>query len=77
MEQVTELKARIEDYKRFIITLLIMSVYFYLGTLITTYIKPNAMNLLFLSITMISLCIAAFFIWKVKKWNDDMSEYND
>ncbi|GGD04132.1 YrhC family protein [Pontibacillus salipaludis] len=61
------LKARMEDYSRFIITLLILSVYFYLGTIITTYLTESDYGALMMGLTTVSMGAAFFFTLRWKK----------
>ncbi|QSS99043.1 hypothetical protein IMZ31_13235 [Pontibacillus sp. ALD_SL1] len=61
------LKARMEDYSRFIITLLILSVYFYLGTIITTYLTESNHEVLMMGLTSLSMGAAFFFTLRWKK----------
>ena len=69
-----ELKAKIEDYKRFILTLIILSFYFYIGTLITTYIHPNKFNSVLLMLTGASIVASMMFVVKWKKFNKQYQE---
>ncbi|WP_176555820.1 YrhC family protein [Virgibacillus ndiopensis] len=41
MNKRKELELKLKDYKRFMITLLLLSIYLYLGAVIDTYIQPT------------------------------------
>ncbi|QDP40685.1 YrhC family protein [Radiobacillus deserti] len=69
------LKAKIEDYSRFLITLLIVSSYFYIGMLINTYLEPNLDKAIFLVFLMLtSLFVAGVFAGLLKKWMTRIQE---
>ncbi|MFC0522522.1 YrhC family protein [Pontibacillus salicampi] len=75
MEQLTkQLQGKVEDYKRFILTLIILSVYFYMGTIITTFIHPSGYNLLLLGITIASIVAAGVFVQRWQKLNKQLHE---
>ncbi|WP_188453584.1 YrhC family protein [Virgibacillus oceani] len=40
MSKRKELELKLKDYKHFIITLLLLSIYLYLGAVINTYVQP-------------------------------------
>lgn len=63
---------RIIDYERFSLTLIILSVYLYLGGLIHTYIEPSSKGILLLYFTSISLLPIYYFISKRNRLIDEM-----
>lgn len=75
MDPVTkELKAKIEDYSRFIITLIIVSFYFYLGSIISIYIEPKEGGSMLMLLSGASISVAMFFVVLWKKWKKDYQE---
>ncbi|UFT97857.1 YrhC family protein [Radiobacillus kanasensis] len=63
------LRAKIEDYSRFLVTLLIVSGYFYIGMLIHTYMEPDRHKAYFLIVLLlVSLFVAGYFAMLLKKW---------
>lgn len=75
MEPITkELKAKMEDYKRFIMTLIILSFYFYIGSLINLYIEPKDGGPLLMLLSGVSITAALVFIMKWKKCNKVVQE---
>ncbi|KGP90455.1 hypothetical protein N780_04750 [Pontibacillus chungwhensis BH030062] len=68
------LKARMEDYARFIITLLILSVYFYLGTIITTYLTESNYETIMMGLTALSMGGAFFFTLRWKKCSQALQD---
>ncbi|MCD5323660.1 MULTISPECIES: YrhC family protein [Pontibacillus] len=69
-----DLKARMEDYSRFIVTLLILSVYFYLGTIITTYLTESNYELLMMGLTTISISAAFVYTMRWKKCSQKLQD---
>lgn len=63
---------RIVDYERFSLTLIILSVYFYLGGLIHTYFEPSSKGNLLLYLTFFSLLFVYYFITKRNRLIDDI-----
>ncbi|WP_255574542.1 YrhC family protein [Halobacillus sp. Nhm2S1] len=68
------LKEKISDYKRFVITLLIMSTYLYIGTLISLYEYGTKAYLFLYPVMGIALVTAFVMTWKIRKWKKKLVE---
>ncbi|MDC3415603.1 YrhC family protein [Aquibacillus salsiterrae] len=73
MEQ-QRIKQRIEDYSRFFITLIVLSVYFYLGMIITNYLEPSDKGILLVWLLLLSLISSGVFLYLVIKWKKQLSD---
>ncbi|MGY0694304.1 YrhC family protein [Virgibacillus sp. FSP13] len=62
-----ELELKLKDYHRFIITLLIISIYLYMGAVMDTYINPKADGGLLTGFSFGMVVVAAGFIMKFRK----------
>jgi len=70
-----QLQAKVEDYSRFVITLLIVSFYFFMGSLITVYLKPSSEGSITLMIlTSVSIVTSFYFVLKWKKCKQTLAE---
>ncbi len=76
MDNVTkQLQAKVVDYKRFVMTLLIVSFYFYLGTLITVYLKPvQEGSMILMGLTSVSIIASFYFLFQWKKCKTILAE---
>ncbi|MBM7569581.1 YrhC family protein [Aquibacillus albus] len=70
----TKLKQKIEDYSRFLVTLIILSIYFYLGMIITLIIEPSDKGYLLIVLMLGSLSIAGWFSYLINKWRKKLNE---
>lgn len=68
------LKAKIEDYQRFVITLIILATYFYMGIIISVYIEESGNANLLAILALTSLTIAGWFSYLLKKWQHRLNE---
>ncbi len=59
---------KISDFKRFTMTLLILSSYLYVGSLISIYEYQSTAYLYLLPLVIFGLCTALLFSFKIKKW---------
>ncbi|WP_171038038.1 YrhC family protein [Aquibacillus sediminis] len=73
-EQSTKMKQKIKDYSRFLITLLILSVYFYLGMIINTFLVPSEQSGLLIILMLSSLSFAGLFAFLISKWNKQLKQ---
>ncbi|WP_106497070.1 YrhC family protein [Lentibacillus sp. Marseille-P4043] len=62
-----ELELKLKDYQRFIITLLIISIYLYMGAIMDTYIRPKADGGLLTGLSFGMVTAAAGLIMKYRK----------
>ncbi|WP_028783295.1 YrhC family protein [Thalassobacillus devorans] len=74
MNSMKQLENKIEDYKRFIITLIIVSSYFFVGTLISMYVYHNRLEDLMVTLTLIGLATAFYFTLKLTDFQRKLSE---
>ncbi|MDL4841464.1 YrhC family protein [Aquibacillus rhizosphaerae] len=72
--QSEKIQQRIEDYSRFLITLLILSIYFYLGMVINIFIEPTDKSTLLIGLMLGSLAVAGFFTYLLSKWRKQLNE---
>ncbi|MEC3883193.1 YrhC family protein [Halobacillus sp. HZG1] len=68
MDTSQELKKKVMDYKRFVMTLLIMSTYLYIGTLISLYEYGTTTYLFLYPVIGLTLFTAFFMTLKIRKW---------
>ncbi|MBH0229956.1 YrhC family protein [Halobacillus yeomjeoni] len=68
MQSTEWLQKKIEDYKRFIATLLILSSYLYMGTLISIFEYKSNDYYYLLPLTVSSLLAVTIFMVKINKW---------
>ncbi|TGB04225.1 YrhC family protein [Halobacillus salinus] len=62
------MEKKISDYKRFIVTLLILSSYLYIGTLISIYEYQTNFHYYLYAILSLTLPSAIVMIAKTKRW---------
>ena len=72
--KVKKLEIKLKDYHLFIYTLIILSVYFYIGSLIYTYIRPSNNGILLIFLTLITIISTTIFLYKYKKIQIDLEE---
>ncbi|WP_186576484.1 YrhC family protein [Aquibacillus kalidii] len=72
--QSKHLKDKIEDYSRFLFTLLILSIYFYLGMIINTFLEPSDKYGILIILMLVSISLAAWFAFLLKRWQNQLSE---
>lgn len=63
-----EIKGKMEDYSRFIVTLIILSFYLYIGTVINTFVYQSSQAIILVFLTIVSLSAAMVFVLKWKKY---------
>ncbi|WLR46190.1 YrhC family protein [Halobacillus litoralis] len=68
------LKKKVMDYKRFVMTLLIMSTYLYIGTLISLYEYGTKAYLFLYPVIGIALLTAFIMTLKIRKWKRQLIE---
>ncbi|MBA2173512.1 hypothetical protein H0266_01220 [Halobacillus locisalis] len=68
------MKNKISDYKRFIATLLILSIYLYIGTLISLYEYKTDLHLYLYPVLALTLLTAFVLSIKLKRWNQSLRE---
>ncbi|MCA0969996.1 YrhC family protein [Halobacillus litoralis] len=68
------MKKKILDYKRFVMTLLILSSYLYIGTLISIYEYHADYHLYLLPLLTLTLPAAFVLTLKTKRWQRALSE---
>ncbi|MGR9049283.1 YrhC family protein [Halobacillus faecis] len=68
------LKKKVMDYKRFVMTLLILSTYFYIGTLISLYEYGTKAYLFLYPVIGIALLAAFIMTLKIRKWKRQLIE---
>lgn len=68
------MKNKISDYKRFIATLLILSIYLYIGTLISLYEYKTDFHLYLYPVLALTLLSSFVLSIKVKSWNQALRE---
>ncbi|WP_229717892.1 YrhC family protein [Thalassobacillus devorans] len=69
-----QLETKIEDYKRFVITLIILSSYFFVGTIISMHVYQNQLEELMMTLTLIGLTAAFYFTLKLSDFQQRISE---
>lgn len=72
--ELTKLKQKIEDYSRFLITLLILSVYFYLGMIINIFIEPTDKSTILIVLLISSISLAGWYCYLLNKWRKQMQQ---
>lgn len=70
------MKKKISDYKRFIVTLLILSSYLYIGTLISIYEYQANYHLYLYPLLIFTLLSAMVMSLKTKSWQRKVMEDN-
>ncbi|MCP3025597.1 YrhC family protein [Halobacillus sp. A5] len=74
MDSTKHLENKLRDYRRFTMTLLILSSYLYIGVIISLYeYQTNAYYYLFAVIAVL-LGTSAIFINKIKHWQQKLRE---
>ncbi|WP_431798750.1 YrhC family protein [Halobacillus andaensis] len=74
MDSNKQLENKLADYRRFTLTLLILSGYMYAGVIISLYeYQTNAYYYLFAVITAL-LITASIFVKKINKWQKKLRE---
>lgn len=68
------LKKKVMDYKRFVMTLLIMSTYLYIGTLISLYEYATKAYLFLYPVIGTALLTAFIMTLKIRKWKRQLVE---
>lgn len=74
MQNSSWLKGKIMDYRRFVLTLLIISCYLYAGTLISIFEYGTKAYLYLYPILAVFLLTAFIMTLKLRKWNQQMIE---
>ncbi|MCT2537639.1 YrhC family protein [Aquibacillus koreensis] len=74
MDGQTRMKQKIEDFSRFLITLLVLSIYFYLGLVIFTFIEPSDKSNILLILLITSVSLAGWFAFLLSKWRKQLHE---
>ncbi|MFG6114246.1 YrhC family protein [Halobacillus sp. MO56] len=74
MNSMKQLENKIEDYKRFVITLIIVSSYFFIGTIISMYVYHNQLEGLMVTLTLTGLATAFYFILKLSEFQQKLME---
>lgn len=69
-----QIKQKIDDYSRFLITLIILSIYFYLGMIITNFIEPSNKGVLIVFLLLFSLSLAGWFLFLITKWRKQLNK---
>jgi hypothetical protein len=73
-----DMKAKIEDYRRFVITLLILSIYFYLGMVITVYIEEQSGNSnLLIGLMLVCIVVAGWFSLLLRNWVKKLNDIQE
>lgn len=72
--EAKELEAKRKDYKRFITTLLIISIYLYMGAIMDTYIRPTGDGRILIGLSCGMLVAAAWFTVKYRKIKGKIEE---
>ncbi|MFD1038563.1 YrhC family protein [Virgibacillus byunsanensis] len=73
-ENIEFLQLKLKDYQRFIVTLLILSSYLYMGAIINTYIQPSSDGNALFNLSFTITIVAMFFFYKkhrIKKKLED------
>ena len=74
MKTMKQLETKIEDYKRFVITLIILSSYFFVGTIISMHVYQNQLEEMMMTLTLIGLTVAFYFTLKLSDFQKRISE---
>ena len=74
MDEFTKIKQKIEDYSRFLITLIILSVYFYLGMIITTFLEPSEHSNILIVLLLGSTALAGWFAYLLQQWKKQLND---
>ncbi len=69
-----KLKMKMLDYERFIMTLIVLNCYLYMGAIITTYLQPSSNNQILFYLTVALIGVTALLIYKYKKIKDILEE---
>ncbi|WP_226036979.1 YrhC family protein [Aquibacillus saliphilus] len=72
--ETMKIKNKIEDYSRFLVTLLILSIYFYLGMIINVFLSPTGKESILIGLLLVSLSISGWFALLLRKWQIQLNE---
>ncbi|SDN00448.1 YrhC family protein [Sediminibacillus halophilus] len=67
------IEERIEDFGRFLVTLLMLSAFFYLGMIINYYLEPMDNGGLLPTILILTIMAAGWIAVLLKKWQRDLN----
>ncbi|KGX93637.1 hypothetical protein N781_10970 [Pontibacillus halophilus JSM 076056 = DSM 19796] len=67
MDSKKGMEGKIKDYGRYVLTLLMLSFYLFLGSVITTYLRPSEYNGVLFILTMFTLTATAYFVFRYKQ----------
>ncbi|WP_027955318.1 MULTISPECIES: YrhC family protein [Halobacillus] len=65
---------KLKDYRRFVLTLIILNAYLYAGALISLYVYESRAHLYMYPVISASSAAAFFMILKMKKWKQQTLE---
>lgn len=65
-----KLKLKLIDYERFIIVLITLSCYLYMGAIITTYFQPSDQSTTLFYLTCALIIVTSIFLYRYKKIKD-------
>ncbi|WP_077621426.1 YrhC family protein [Sediminibacillus massiliensis] len=69
MDKTTkDLEHRVEDYSRFLVTLLILGTFFYFGMVISYFLEPNGKGSIMAWLTLSTLTCAGIIAGLLRKW---------
>ncbi|GGB28768.1 hypothetical protein GCM10011409_02550 [Lentibacillus populi] len=65
--KMIELEIKLKDYRRFIMTLLIVSIYLYMGSVMDTYIQSKGDGAILTGLSFAMTAAATLFVLKYRK----------
>ncbi|MBM7554681.1 YrhC family protein [Thalassobacillus pellis] len=74
---MNQVEKKIEDYKRFILTLIILSSYFFIGTIISMYVYHNDLESIMVTLTLIGLTFAFYFTLQLSELQQQLHQHEN
>ncbi|QTM99904.1 hypothetical protein ERJ70_11740 [Sediminibacillus dalangtanensis] len=71
------IEERIEDFGRFLVTLLMLSAFFYLGMIINYYLEPMDNGGLLPAILVLTVVAAGWIAVLLKKWQRELNSLTE
>ncbi|WP_163970076.1 YrhC family protein [Oceanobacillus halotolerans] len=69
-----DLLLKLKDYQRFLVTLLILASYLYMGAIINTYIQPNHHSPYLYMLSLILIVLASIFLYKTIRIRKELQD---
>ncbi|SDK52495.1 YrhC family protein [Sediminibacillus albus] len=73
-QEVKQIEQKIEDYTRFLKTLLMLSTFLYLGLIISYYLEPNGKGAIVCGLLIATVSLAGWFAALLRKWQRQLNQ---